>query len=352
MTTVMPRPFQSIGWTIEGVQRAVANSTGKAKIDENDAQTFKYFHDGVRTQTMTNAMAREIAWLNGATFPWAIEPNHDLAKPRTPDEQVLMNFARSLQSTYRGFDKVLTAAKANSNISHTESQRLNDILEGLKVGVGTLEAGIEKLRENRENNRPAGEIFETIKNAVNVPGNDTRFGPFGMLVKFGAEEASQFLDTLNYRVGDYDKKKEVIELLFDTASSPYGNLVLDRAAANKMKEAWDHLGLDWGKAVDAYKEEHPIVALYAVAIDTEINNGNTNVRELESMLRAGEAAYSELGVGFVRSGPVAAEGAVMPAASAALSGPSHRAERNEHVRALGTSLDALRARIAELKAQA
>lgn len=342
-----------IGWTIDGLKSAVSESVGQARIPQNAADTFKYFQESFQRggESMTKAMAREIAWLNGATFPWAVEPDNNIAKPRDDAEKVLMSFARTLQTKYRELNSVLGGAKANSNISYNEGERLNSLIEALKVGVETLKDSLTNISENRANNRPAYETFEVIKNQVNVPGNDKQFGPFGMLVKFGAQEASSFLDTLNFTVSDWNKKQEVIELLFDTASSPYGNLVLDAGAAAKMKEAWGHLDLDWSKAIDAFKDEHPIVALYAVAIESEINNGNTNVRELESMLRAGEAAYNELGVSFVRNGPVALAGAEMPAASAALAGPSARADRNEHVRSLGQSLDALRARIAELKAQ-
>ena len=348
MTTIMPHPLQSLKWTIEGLDKAVQNSVGKAKIEGSDADTIKYFKEGFNRKDITQAMEREISWLNGATFPWAVDSGADITKPRDESEKLLLSFAKTLQTKYNQVNDVLISSTRNKTISFAEGSRLDRLMEAMKVGLETLSDSLQNLSENRANNRPAHEIFEVIKNGVNVPGNDKQFGPFGMLVKFGSAEAKDFLQTLNFQVQDYDKRKEVIELLFDTASSPYGNLVLDRQASEAFKAEYDHLGLDWSKAVDAYKEEHPIVALYAVRINDEIASGSTDVRSLEAMLRAGEAAHAELSVGFVRNGPVALAGVTLSGDNAVAASMSRR-ERAQHVDDLGQSLAQLRARIAELR---
>lgn len=348
MTTVMPHPLQSLRWTIDGLDKAIQKSVGQPQIGQDEAQEIKYFKEGFSKTAITKAMEREISWLQGSTFPWAVDGS--TAKPKDASEKLLLSMAKAVQSSYNQVNDVLISATRNKSISFDEGTRLDNLLEAMKVGLETLTDSLQNLSENRANNRPAHEIFEVIKNGTNVAGNDTRFGPFGMLIKFNKAEAEDFLQTLNFQVQDWEKKKEVIELAYDTASSPYGNLVLDRQAADAFKSAAEGLGidLDWSKAVNAYKEEHPIVALYAVRINDEISSGSTDVRALESMLRAGEAAYNELGVGFVRNG-------IQPLAGVALSGDNltastlSRSARNEHVRELGASLEALRAHIATLR---
>jgi hypothetical protein len=354
MTTVMPRPFDQIKWGLESVSQALKQAEGQVTIPQDAARVFENFQRSFEpgTNQMREAMAQEIRWMSdGRTFPWSVEPGRTQAPKYDATERYHLRIASDLQGLYRSFAGVLDRADNDRNLNYGESQRLGQLVEALKTGVETLIDGVDNMREAKNNARPSYEIYETVKNAVNEIHNDTQGGPFGTLVKFGEREAQSFLDVMRYQVTNYEKQQEVVELLYDTAASPYGNMVLDQAAAEVFKNAWGHLGLDWAAAVDVAKEDHPIVALYAVAINSEIENGANNVRALESMLRAGEAAYSELGVSFVRNGPVALEGEVMPAASLALAGPAHRGERNQQVAELGKALDSLRAYIAELKAQ-
>lgn len=352
MTTVMPRPFDTIKWGLQSVDRALKQSDGQTTIPREALDVFKNFQQefGASRNSMREAMAQEIRWMNdGRVFPGSIEPAR---VPKYDDaEKYHLAIAGQLQTAYRRFAEVLNRADNNRNLSYDESQQLSGMMIGLKAGIETLVDGVDNLRESKWNNKPAWDLFNTIKNQVNDSSNDTRFGPFGMLTKFGKDEAKSFLDYLGFQVTDWEKKQEVVTLLLDTAASPYGNLVLNKAAADVIKEQWGHLeGIDWAKVVDAFKDEHPIVALYAVAIDREINNPNASVRDLEAMLRAGEAAHAELGVSFATTGPVALAGAELPEGSAALAGRAHRGERGERVQLLGEALEKLREHIAALRA--
>ncbi len=358
MTSIMPNPLQSVRWQLDGLERAVSNAADQPQIPQEAADTFKYFAESFKRggENMRNAMAREIAFMNGRTFPWALDADPTAAKPKDGAEKWLLTCATRLQTDYRNFAKSLDRFRADGNMSGEEAEKLTTLLQALEVGVATLQDGVKNLGDSRRHNRPAEEIFQVMKNSVNDPANDTQRGPFGLLTKFGANEAQSFIDRLGFEVGDkWEKAKEVVELLYDTAASPYGDLVLTEAAAKKFQEQLGHYApdLDWSKAINAYKEEHPIVALYAVAIDTTLNDParSGNVRELEAMLRAGEAAHSELSVAFVRNGPVvssapSSNGAIT--ASLAAAGMT-RAARAQHVDDLGDALGRLRARIAELR---
>jgi hypothetical protein len=329
----MPRPFETIKWGLESVDRALKQSEGQTTIPREALDVFKNFQRefGASRNSMREAMAQEIRWLNdGRVFPWSIEP----ARPQIPKydeaEKYHLRIAGSLQSNYRAFAEVLNRADNDRTLSYDESQKLRDMMIGLKAGIETLVDGVENLRESKWNNKHAYELFDTIKNQVNDSGNDRPFGPFGTLVKFGADEAKRFVDYLNFQVTDWEKKKEVLTTAYDTAASEFGNLVLDRAGADVLKQAAENLGiqdLDWSKAINAFKNEHPIVALYAVAIDDAMANGASR-GELEVMLRTGRAALSELRNEFITRGPRTVDSDVAPgAATMALAGPSHRAER-------------------------
>jgi hypothetical protein len=351
----MPRPFDSIKWGLQSVGDALNQAEGQGRIPQQAKDIIKGFTSDftVGRNHMKEAMATEIRWMNdGRTFPWSVE------QPSTPKydrtERAHLRLASTIQSDYRAFAEALSAAGRNQNHSYEETARLKDMLIGLQASVETLIDGVDNIRESKNNNKPAYEIFNNIKNQVNDVSNDTRFGPFGMLVKFGKDEAQSFVDFLNFQVTDFAKKQEVIEMLFDTASSPYGNLVLNQAAADVISGQWGHLGLDWSKAVDAFKEEHPIVALYAVRIDSEIASGSGTVREMEALLRTATAARAELSNEFVTRGPVALGGASLANApeSASLTGRANRGERAQRVQDLDGAIVRLQAHIEAMKAQA
>jgi hypothetical protein len=349
----MPRPFDTIKWGLDSVKEALKQSEGQVTIPREAMDVFKNFQRSFAgTNAMREAMATEIRWMNdGRTFPWSVEPANTTRIKYDDAERYHLSIASTLNQKYRQFAEVLNRADNDRKLSYEESQKLSGIMIGLQAGLETLIDGVENLRESKNNNKPAYEIFNNIKNQVNDTSNDTRFGPFGMLVKFGKDEAQSFLDFLQYQVTDWGKKQEVIEMLYDTASSPYGNLVLDRAAVDTIKGQWGHLTLDWDKAVDAYKDEHPIVALYAVRIDNEIASGTMDVRGLESMLRTATAAREELATDFVTRGPVALANEALPAESATLAGRSHRGERAQRVQDLDAAIVRLQAHIEAMKAR-
>lgn len=359
MTTVMPRPFELINWGLQSLSRSIENAQGDVRISRDDLAVFKDFEKSfketgpngrVRNQ-MREAMAQEIRWLHdGRTFPWAPGSSEPSFKYDATETRHL-RWAATLQNDYRAIASVLGRADNDLVLSHDEAQNLKALIDGIQVSIKTLVGGVENMREAKNNARPAYEILQTVKNIVNDTSNDVRGGPFGLWTKFTENEAQAFVDTLKWQVTDYNKMKEVVETLFDTAASPYGDIVLTSAAADVFARNYGFEGLDWEKTKNVVKEEHPIVALYAVAIDSEIANGNTNVRDLEVMLNAGRAAVSELGASFATRGPQTLSGEAMPALTAEFTGRENRGRRGELVANLSAANDRLSAYIDQLKAR-
>ena len=312
MTTVMPRPFDLLQWAVNSAERAIVQAEGQSSIPEEAKGAIDNFVQEFKPGAMRDAMATEIRWMkDGRTFPGPIGGSQPVKYDE--EEKFYLDISTRLQRTYSKFASALKSMSVDGVHDYQETERLKELTRTLKSGLDTLTAAVQELRESKTNNKPAYEIFNMIKNQVNEQANDTAFGPFGMLHKFGKDEAENFLEVLNYTVTDWDKKQEVVQTLFDTASSPYGNLVLNRAAADAFAAAYPIEGVDWSKAVDAFKDEHPIVALYAVVIDREMNNPNASVRDLEVLMNSGTAALSELRNEFITRGPRTVGGAEMPA---------------------------------------
>jgi hypothetical protein len=297
----MPRPFDQISWGLNSVQRAIAQSTGQAQIPAEALAVFKEFDQAFSGgRSFSKAMEQEIRWMkDGRSFPWSVggsRPPAAIQLDRQDKDNIKL--AGVFQKTYTDFRALLDKADNDKTLSYQETQDLGDLLKALLSGVKTCVSATEHMREENNNARPTYEILQTIKNQVNEISNDVKIGTFRTFVKFGKAEAESFIKQMEWQVTNWDKRNEVIESLFDIAVSPYGNLILDRGAAEVFKSSSYAGDLKWDTAINHYKDEHPIVALYAVAIDTAMRDGASDA-ELRSMLNAGNAAVTELRASFV-----------------------------------------------------
>jgi hypothetical protein len=389
MTSIMPFPkkvtlddaFKPLG----ELQSAVKATESKPKINEGH-DLFAKFHSALDTgSSFTDAVMSLIREQDGTYYPFAVGGDFAATTPESARslpvassgggaasiippwmpttrneakeqfDNLLYNMAGQLDQGLRDLQSQVLNATKDNKLSGDEASSINAFITyagSAKNVLGSMFEERAKLGGPFDKLQP-WQVYENIIGKVNSRGNDLRGGPFGTWTKLGVGEAKDFIETLQGSNLPAAKQKAVLEEVFNTASSAFGNLVLDAKAVDQFKTFAENdlglTGLDWNSAINVAKEDHPIVALYAVSIRDAMNASEPNVRELETMLRAGNAALRELSVDFVRNGPRTLGNAEMPAASLAFAGPSALPARAQNVSDLSKALKDLEAMVKELK---
>jgi hypothetical protein len=339
----------------EGIQEAQKNG---GKITKKAEASLKVFTDAVSQPeffrpSFAKAVRDTIAEQDGRYYPWALGTTDALIRRRETSKNVfdrahqLAERAPQIDREVTRLKGILDAHMANKNLSETEIDILKTVLSALQSSATVIDTALTeraKLTNNKWETKDAWEIVDTLKTKVNMRYNDIQGGPFGLWIKFDKREAEAFAQEFKRLNLPYEKGTEVLQQIFDEAKSEWGNLVLGKGAVEPFKALSETIGLqlDWDSAINQSKNDHPIVALYAVAIREEMEKGDqADIRKLNVMLRAGRAAVEELGVDFIRTGPTTLGGAAMPALSATFAGADAHAMRVAHVEDLNGQLGKL-----------
>lgn len=387
MTSIMPYPKsvtldQAFKPLLE-LQKAVDQSAGKDKIPGGARDAFADFHTLLdRGASFSEAVSSLIRDQDGGPYypmpltmdakPRGVgpsgsgvgDPQNLMPPPWLPPmpneaknyfDQVLFNMAYTLDEGMRNLEQQVLQATKDNKLDAGEANNIRAFIKSselVKKNLAEMVQDRAKLGGGFDAMEP-WQIYDKLLSQVNKKSNDITGGPFGSWYKFQVGEAKAFVTELQNAQVSPDKAREVLRELFYAAESKYGNMVLDKAASEVLMYYAKDVGgledLDWKKTINVKKEEHPIVALYAVSIRDAIDN-ESEPRRLNHMLRAAEAAHNDLSADFVRHGPRTLGGAALSASSATASfaGASAVGNRANAVNELGAAIQELRARIGEL----
>lgn len=386
MTSIAPFPNRvTIDQALEplkDLKDGVKAAQGKTFVPQNAQGKLDAFHDQVHEfgGKFEAAVRYAIDEQDGRTFPWAvggsflepaIEPAFEpfpgpgpIMPPRFPTKTAaraefdsindLVGIARSVDKKMVEIKQALTQATQTRGIDSKEADHLRTLSTAVGSWATILTTMVEaraELGKKETDQRPTFQIFNQFKAEVNKERNDApRSDGFGLWTKFDVHEARDFIDKVKHGNLDTPKAQDVMRYLYDVASSEFGDLVLTQGAADALANRAQELGIggmDWNKAVNVIKNEHPIVALYAVALDDAINNG-ASARELEVMVNAGEAAINDLSRDFMRAGPITARAATAGAVPQSFMGTSNVRARANQINELNQALVRAREHLAAL----